>query len=86
MAASNYITFETDFGPERTNYWHGVDVTLNARTRWGLTFSGGTSTGRSVQDDCATTVLIDPGRPVRIRATATTPIRSRRRCAGWPPT
>jgi hypothetical protein len=57
--ALNYVTFETDFGPERTNYWHGVDLTLNARTRWGLTFSGGTSTGRSVTDDCATTVLID---------------------------
>jgi hypothetical protein len=59
VAAQNFITFQTDFGPEETNYWHGVDLTLNARTRWGLTFSGGTSTGRSVQDDCATTVLID---------------------------
>jgi hypothetical protein len=58
-AAQNYITFQTDFGPEQTNYWHGVDFTLNARTRWGLTFSGGTSTGRSVQDDCATAGLID---------------------------
>ena len=61
--ALNFVTFETDFGPERTNYWHGVDLTLNARTRWGLTFSGGTSTGRSVQDDCATTVLIDSPDP-----------------------
>jgi hypothetical protein len=61
--ARNFITFETDFGPERTNYWHGVDLTLNARTRWGLTFSGGTSTGRSVQDECATTVLIDSPDP-----------------------
>jgi hypothetical protein len=60
VPAANYITFETDFGPERTNYWHGVDFTLNARTRWGLTFSGGTSTGRSVQDECATIMLIDP--------------------------
>jgi hypothetical protein len=60
VAASNYITFETDFGPERTNYWHGVDFTLNARTRWGLTFSGGTSTGRSVQDQCETVMLIEP--------------------------
>ena len=60
VPASNYITFETDFGPERTNYWHGVDFTLNARTRWGMTFSGGTSTGRSVQDECATIMLIDP--------------------------
>ena len=57
--AQNYITFQSDFGPEETNYWHGVDVTLNARTRWGLTFSGGTSTGRSVQDDCATAGVID---------------------------
>ena len=62
-AARNYITFETDFGPERTNYWHGVDFTLNARTRWGLTFSGGTSTGRSVQNECATVVLIDSPDP-----------------------
>jgi hypothetical protein len=63
LPASNYITFETDFGPERTNYWHGVDFTLNARTRWGLTFSGGTSTGRSVTDNCATTVKIDSPDP-----------------------
>lgn len=67
LAAQNYITFETDFGPERTNYWHGVDVTLNARTRWGLTFSGGTSTGRSVTDNCATTVLIDSPDPRNCR-------------------
>ncbi len=62
-AAQNYITFQTDFGPEQTNYWHGVDFTLNARTRWGLTFSGGTSTGRSVTDECVTTVLIDSPDP-----------------------
>jgi hypothetical protein len=44
-----------------------VDVTLNARTRWGLVFSGGTSTGRSVMDDCATTVLIDSPDPRNCR-------------------
>ena len=66
-AARNYITFQTDFGPEQDNYWDGVDLTLNARTRWGLTFSGGTSTGRSVTDDCATTVLIDSPDPRNCR-------------------
>ena len=66
-AAQNYITFQTDFGPEQTNYWHGVDFTLNARTRWGLTFSGGTSTGRSVTDECVTTVLIDSPDPRNCR-------------------
>ena len=65
--AENYITFETDFGQARTNYWHGVDFTLNARTSWGLTFSGGTSTGRSVEDDCATQVLIDSPDPRNCR-------------------
>jgi hypothetical protein len=50
----NYTTFESDFGPERINYWHGVEVTLNARMRNGLVFQGGTSTGREVQDQCAT--------------------------------
>jgi hypothetical protein len=63
IPASNYITFQTDFGPEETNYWHGVDFTVNARTSWGLTFSGGTSTGRSVQDDCETQVRIDSPDP-----------------------
>ena len=38
--AQNYITFQTDFDREETNYWHGFDVTFNARLRQGLTFSG----------------------------------------------
>jgi hypothetical protein len=53
-APSNYVTFETDFGPARVNYWHGVEVTANARLRNGLTFQGGTSTGREVDDRCET--------------------------------
>ena len=67
IPASNYITFQTDFGPEETNYWQGVDLTLNARTRWGLILSGGTSTGRSINDDCATRVLIDSPDPRNCR-------------------
>jgi hypothetical protein len=68
--AQNYVTFESDFGDERTRYWHGVDFTLNARLRQGLTLQFGTQTGRSVEDSCAlssasdTTVaaLLAPGR------------------------
>ncbi len=59
----NYVTFETDFGPARTNYWHGVDFTLNARMRNGLTFQGGTSTGREVTDRCESVVNIDNPNP-----------------------
>jgi hypothetical protein len=57
--AQNYVTFETDFGPERTQYWHGIDFSLNARVRKGLTLQFGTQTGRSIQDTCATARVID---------------------------
>jgi hypothetical protein len=59
--AQNYVTFETDFGPERTQYWHGVDFTLNARLRTGLTLQLGTQTGRAVEDTCDTARNIDGG-------------------------
>ena len=59
VAASNYITFESDFGRERDNHWDGVDVTVTGRMRGGFTFQAGTSTGRTVEDTCATEPLID---------------------------
>jgi len=34
-------------------YYNGVDVTLNVRTRSGITLQGGTSTGQNVADNCA---------------------------------
>jgi hypothetical protein len=58
LPAQNYITFETDYGDKRINYWHGVDVTLNARLRNGLFLQVGTSTGREVEDYCATEAKI----------------------------
>ena len=61
--AQNYVTFETDFGPARINYWHGVEVTANARMRNGLTFQGGTSTGREIEDRCESVVNIDSPNP-----------------------
>jgi hypothetical protein len=57
--AQNYVTFETDFGPERSLYWQGVDFTLNARLRQGLTLQFGTQTGRSVEDTCAMAQALD---------------------------
>jgi hypothetical protein len=53
IPSRTYLTAESDFGDERTSYWHGVDFTLNARMR-NLTTSIGTSTGRAVVDTCAT--------------------------------
>ena len=57
--AQNYVTFETDFGPERTQYWQGVDFTVNARLRQGLTLQVGTQTGRSSEDTCAIARALD---------------------------
>ena len=63
IPAQNYITWETDFGPARSNYWQGVDFTVNARLRQGLTLQFGTNTGRTKTDTCATVVKIDSPDP-----------------------
>ena len=47
----NFISRATNYGSP-ANYWHGVDVQVNARLRGGLTLQGGTSTGRVVNDTC----------------------------------
>ena len=47
----SYYTTTKDLGDE-THYWHGVDVTFNARLRNALLVQGGTSTGRGVNDTC----------------------------------
>jgi len=50
-ATDSYYTTTDDFGGE-THYWHGVDVSFNARMHNGLSLQGGTSTGRGVSDTC----------------------------------
>jgi hypothetical protein len=41
----------SNFG-EMSENWHGVDVSVNARLRNGLTVQGGTSSGRRSMDNC----------------------------------
>jgi len=53
----NYYTFASDYG-DVTNYWHGVDLTVNARMRSGLTLQGGFSTGGGVRDICEVTTAL----------------------------
>jgi len=43
----------SSFGADPIENWHGVDVGVNARLQNGLTVQGGTSTGRTLQDNCA---------------------------------
>ncbi len=54
VPSKTYLTWESDYGPERTSLWHGVDINLNARLRAGLITSIGTTTGRAIVDTCAT--------------------------------
>ena len=63
----DYVTFESDYG-KRINYWHGVEITGNARTRWGLVFQGGTSTGREISDRCSFVTTIDSPNPRNCRS------------------
>ena len=46
-----YSQLSSNFG-EMTENWQGVDVSVNARLRNGLTVQGGTSSGRRAQDNC----------------------------------
>jgi hypothetical protein len=48
---NNLTTDSQKFGAWKNNF-NGVDITLNVRTRAGLTFQGGTSTGQSAGDNC----------------------------------
>ena len=50
----NYYTFASDYG-DVTSYWHGVDLTVNARMNNGLTMQGGFSTGGGIRDICEIT-------------------------------
>ena len=56
--ARNLVTQETKFG-EVNDYWHGVDFTVNARLREGLTLQLGAGTGRKIVDRCNSITRVD---------------------------
>ena len=47
----NYVTFASDYGVQK-EHWNGVDLSINARPRDGVTVQGGVSTGRASFDGC----------------------------------
>ncbi|MEO8256887.1 MAG: carboxypeptidase regulatory-like domain-containing protein [Acidobacteriota bacterium] len=51
----NFVSIAGNYG-NSTEYWHGVDINVNARLKGGLTVQGGTSTGRRVTDQCELTI------------------------------
>ena len=69
-ASDPYFTRASDFGDE-THYWHGIDLSFNARAgRFNV--QGGTTTGRGVNDTCEIEVARF-GRPQRLVGAEQTP-------------
>ncbi len=52
LASDNFVTLAKNYG-DQVEYWHGVDVNLATRYFRGVLLQGGTSTGRTVTDNCA---------------------------------
>jgi hypothetical protein len=69
--SQNVVHAASDYG-KQVEYWHGVDLNINWRGRNGLTFQGGTSTGRGVNDSCE--VIVDD--PSRRNCRVTEPFRT----------
>jgi hypothetical protein len=51
LAPNNYFTLARNYG-KQIEHWNGVDLTVNARIRAGMTLQGGISTGRRLTDNC----------------------------------
>ena len=51
LVSNNYITLASNYG-KQIEHWNGVDVSFNARTPFGLRLQGGTSTGKTLTDNC----------------------------------
>ncbi len=67
IASDNLVTLAKNYG-DQTEYWHGADVNVTMRFVQGLLLQGGTSTGRTVTDNCG--VLAKVPEPAETRATS----------------
>jgi hypothetical protein len=65
--AQTLITSASNFG-KQINHWNGVDITLNARPRGGITLQGGTSTQRQTTDNCDVVTKVNSPSPLYCHA------------------
>jgi hypothetical protein len=65
VPASNFVTRAKNFG-KQVEYWQGADFTISARPHVGLLLQGGTSTGRTVTDNCEILAKIPENSPVGV--------------------
>ena len=52
ICRSYFVTLADDQNVKTTDHWDGVDFTVNARPKNGLTLGGGVSVGRETVDEC----------------------------------
>ena len=69
-----------------TDYWDGVDFTLNARLRQGLNVQVGTQTGRSVDRHVRDRPVIDGGSLIKDLRSCRDVFPFQTTCAAWRPT
>ena len=67
----DFLTFADNYG-DRTDYWHGVDVSVNARMANGVTIQAGTNTGRGVRDECEILAALPENQGDRLDSCAVT--------------
>ncbi len=67
LASDNFVTLAKNYG-DQVEYWHGVDINVASRFISGVMLQGGTSTGRTVTDNCA--LLARVPEPAESRATS----------------
>jgi hypothetical protein len=67
LPSQNFKTLSKNYGDD-VEYWHGVDFNFSMRSIPGLLIQGGTSTGRTVTDNCE--ILAKIPEPGESRATS----------------
>ena len=67
VASDNLVTLAKNYG-DQTEYWHGADINVTMRFVQGLLLQGGSSTGRTVTDNCS--LLAKNPEPAETRATS----------------
>jgi hypothetical protein len=58
VVVQDLAELDSKAGAEPIENWQGVDFGVNARLRNGMTLQAGTSTGRTLQDNCALRALV----------------------------
>ncbi len=64
---SNFVTLSDNYG-NQIEHWNGVDLTMVARLRQGITMQGGLSTGRTSTDNCEVVAKLDNPSPLYCHA------------------